>query len=101
VHPNGRVFTFLGLKISELILDVLEGRSIMKAGLPGQNYVDQGELSRTSEGLRRGLTAKSTERLLCQQRDQRDATIFECCYRNARPKPPSLRGQYSWPRPRP
>jgi integrase len=35
-----------GLEINELILDVLEGRSIMKAGLPGRNYVDQGELGR-------------------------------------------------------
>jgi len=36
----------VALEINELILDVLEGRSIMKAGLPGRNYVDQGELGR-------------------------------------------------------
>jgi len=37
----------VALEINELILDVLEGRSIMKAGLPGRNYVDRGELGRT------------------------------------------------------
>ncbi len=45
-HTHHTIGTILGLEngIDEMVLDVLEGRTLMKAGLAGRGYIDQSQL---------------------------------------------------------
>ena len=41
-HTHKTIGTVLG--INELVLDVCEGRTLLKSGMAGRGYIDRGEL---------------------------------------------------------
>jgi integrase len=62
----------LDIGLNELVLDVLEGRSILKAGLAGRGYIETTELKLREA---RQLQRADAERVLAEQQRLADAAI--------------------------